>query len=249
MKLTLIACFVAFSVSVLSQPKLPDHAAWTALLKKHVNAKGMVNYKAIQADLPKLEQYLDQLSANEPDRKWSTNEKLAFWINAYNAYTVKLILDYYEHGKLKSIKDIGTIIPIPRISDGWSKKFIKIGNKTLSLNNIENDIIRKDFKEPRIHVALVCAAKSCPRLRNEAYLPNTLALQLDDNFRDFINDSSKNIVKDNQATLSPIFDWYSSDFTKIKPMTDWLNMYSKVKINSNAKINFGSYDWSLNEAN
>ena len=246
MKFKIFVLFIAFSTTVFSQNKV-DHSGWTVLLKKHLNAKGMLNYKGMQADLPKLAAYLDQLSANEPSKNWSTNEKLAFWINAYNAFTVKLILDYYDGGKLKSIKDIGTIIPIPRINDGWSKKFIKIGNKTLTLNNIEHDIIRKQFAEPRIHAALVCAAKSCPPLRNEAFLPNILHQQLDDQMTDFINDPTKNVVKSSAASLSPIFDWYGADFTKSKPLVDWVNKYSKIKLEPNAKLEFGSYNWALND--
>jgi hypothetical protein len=241
-KLVILLLFakISFSQSI-------DHTAFTSLLKKNVNAQGMVNYKALATDQAPLNNYLNTLSQNEPAKNWSVNEKLAFWINTYNAYTIKLILDYYNGGKLKSIKDIGTIIPIPRINDGWSKKFIKIGSKTLSLNNIEHDIIRKQFAEPRIHAALVCAAKSCPKLRSEAYLPSQLSGQLDDQMRDFINDPSKNIVKANAATISPIFDWYGADFTKTKPMAEWLNKYAKTKINSDSKITFGDYNWDLNE--
>jgi Protein of unknown function, DUF547 len=246
-KIKLFIILLTCSLSSFSQNKSINHSAWSLLLKKHLNANGMVNYKGMQADLPKFDIYLKILSENTPDKKWSTNEKLSYWINAYNAFTVKLILDYYQNGKLKTIKDIGTIIPIPRINDGWSKKFIKIGNKILSLNNIEHDIIRKEFAEPRIHAALVCAAKSCPRLRNEAYTATQLHAQLDDQMQDFINDPSKNLVKTSQAELSPIFDWYGGDFKKTKPLIDWINKYSKTKLTTDAKISFGDYDWGLND--
>ncbi|MES2795616.1 MAG: DUF547 domain-containing protein [Bacteroidota bacterium] len=245
MKFALISLLTVLSFSIVAQSV--DHSAWTAILKKNVNTQGMVNYKALAADPTALNAYLAVLSQNEPTKKWTTNEKLSFWINAYNAFTIKLILDYYQGGKLKSIKDIGTIIPIPRINDGWSKAFIKIGTKTLSLNNIEHDIIRKQFAEPRIHVALVCAAKSCPKLRNEAFMPIQLHAQLDDQFYDFVNDPTKNVVRANSATISPIFDWYGSDFTKTKPMADWINKYAKTKMASETKINFGEYNWELNE--
>lgn len=224
-----------------------DHSQFTTLLKKHINAKNMVNYKGFKADEKLLNQYLGLLSANEPTKKWTTNERLSYWINAYNAFTIRLILDYYDGGKLKSIKDIGTLIPIPRINDGWSKKFIKIGKKTLTLNNIEHDIIRKEFAEPRIHAALVCAAKSCPPLRNEAYTGIQLNAQLDDQMRDFINDPTKNNIKTTIAKLSPLFDWYGSDFTKTKPLVDWINQYSKQKLTSATKIDFNGYDWGLND--
>ena len=247
MRALIILILFITSFAGISQPKSVDHSAWTQLLKKHLNAKGMLNYKGMQADLPKLNEYLNLLSANEPTKKWSVNERLSYWINAYNAFTVKHILDYYDNGKLKSIKDIGTIIPIPRINDGWSKKFIKIGSKTLSLNNIEHDIIRKQFAEPRIHAALVCAAKSCPPLRNEAFLANQLHAQLNDQMNDFINDPTKNNIKTNAATVSSIFNWYGTDFTKTKPLVDWLNIYSKTKLGESAKISFADYDWALND--
>jgi Protein of unknown function, DUF547 len=245
MKFIKLTFFLLFVNNSFSQTF--DHSTFTAILKKNVNAQGMVNYKVLAAEPTALNAYLATLSQTEPTKRWSVNERLAFWINAYNAYTIKLILDYYNGGKLKSIKDIGTIIPIPRINDGWSKTFIKIGSKTFSLNNIEHDIIRKQFAEPRIHAALVCAAKSCPLLRNEAYTANQLNAQLDDQMNDFINDTSKNTIKANQATLSPIFDWYGGDFTKTKPLADWINKYSKTKLNTATKISFGDYNWELNE--
>ncbi len=247
MRYFIVSILLFLSFSGLGQQKAIDHTTWSQLLKKHINAKGMLNYKGMQADMPKFNEYLAMLSANEPNKKWSVNERLSFWINAYNAFTVKLILDYYEGGKLKSIKDIGTIIPIPKINDGWSKKFIKIGSKTLSLNNIEHDIIRKQFAEPRIHAALVCAAKSCPPLRNEAYLASQLHAQLNDQMTDFINDPTKNNIKSNSAIISSIFNWYGSDFTKTKPLADWLNIYSKTKMVESAKISFADYDWALND--
>jgi hypothetical protein len=247
MKLRLFAVVLFCLFTNMSFGQEVDHSLFTTILKKNVNSQGMVNYKALSADPTPLNNYLATLSKAEPGKKQSTNEKLSFWINAYNAYTLKLILDYYNGGKLKSIKDIGTIIPIPRINDGWSKKFITIGSKTLSLNNIEHDIIRKQFAEPRIHAALVCAAKSCPKLRNEAFVPNLLSNQLDDQMRDFLNDPTKNIVKANLATISPIFDWYGADFTKTKPMVEWINKYSKTKVDPSAKINFGNYNWELND--
>jgi Protein of unknown function, DUF547 len=233
-------------VSNFATAKPIDHSLFTALLKKHVDAKGMVNYKGMKADEDKLKIYLTQLAENEPDKTWKNDEKLAYWINAYNAFTIKLILDHYNNGKLKSIKDIGSIIKIPRISDGWSIKNIKIGERELSLNNIENDIIRPEFKEARIHFALVCAAKSCPKLRNEAYEAKTLQAQLEDQTRDFLNDPTKNQISAKSAKITPLFDWYAGDFTTKRSVIAWLNLYAKTKVNTDASISFMDYDWKLN---
>ncbi|MCP9747876.1 DUF547 domain-containing protein, partial [Lacihabitans sp. CS3-21] len=170
--------------------------------------------------------------------------KLAYWINAYNAFTIQLILDNSEND-LKSIKDIGDKIKIPFVNTPWDVKFINIGGKKMDLNNIEHGIIRKQFKEPRIHFALVCAAKSCPPLRNEAFTAERLNEQLNNQAEKFINDTSKNKISKSSASISKIFDWYGMDF-KPTSIIDILNKYSKTKLDSKAKISYATYDWSLN---
>ena len=138
------------------------------LLKKHVNSKGNVNYAAFKKDEAALDAYLDQLQSNPVDRNMSKNERLAYWINVYNAFTIKLILDNYP---LNSIKDLEGGKP-------WDKVFIKLGNTSYSLNMVENEVIRKRFTEPRIHFAVNCAAASCPPLLNDAFYPDRLTNQL-----------------------------------------------------------------------
>jgi Protein of unknown function, DUF547 len=214
-------------------------------LKKHVNEQGMVNYKGFKKDEKEFNAYLDLLSKNPPADKWSKDEQLAYWINAYNAYTIRLILDYYP---LKSIKDIGSKIQIPFVSTPWAKKFIKVGNETMSLDNIEHGTIRKKFNDPRIHFALVCAAKSCPKLRNEAYIGARLDAQLNDQGVDFLNDPSKNVVSAQKASLSKILDWYGDDFEKNgNTLEKWINKYAKAKLTPDTKISYQTYNWALNE--
>lgn len=220
-----------------------EHNMWDKLLKKHVDNKGMVDYKGFKQDRNELKKYLDLLSKNAPSSKWSKDEKLAYWINAYNAYTVELILEHYP---LKSIKDIGSSIKIPFVNTPWDVKFIEIGGKKMDLNNIEHGIIRKQFSEPRIHFALVCAAKSCPPLRNEAYTADKLDKQLDDQGRDFLNDPTKNIVTKDKATITKIMDWYGGDFKKKMPIKDWINKYAKTKLETD-NISYMDYKWALNE--
>jgi hypothetical protein len=211
-----------------------NHAKWDALLKKNVSRSGNVNYKAFQKDSKQLQAYLNELSANVPTKSWSKNATLAYWINAYNAYTVKLIVDNYP---TKSIKDI---------NDPWGKKFFSLGNKKYSLEEIEHEILRK-MSEPRIHFAINCASFSCPNLLNEAYTEAKLNQQLATVAKSFINDKTKNTITSNKIEISKIFDWFEGDFKTKGSVIDFLNQYSAVKINSSAKINYKEYNWNLNE--
>ena len=138
------------------------HEIWDSLLREHVSEKGLVDYKGFIKDSIQFNKYLDLLSKNHPnDKNWSKDEQLAYWLNAYNAFTVKLIMDYYP---VKSIKDIKNGIPF--VNTVWDIKFIKIEDRTYDLNNIEHGIIRPTFKDPRIHMAVNCASISCPKLQN-----------------------------------------------------------------------------------
>lgn len=210
------------------------HESWDQLLKKYVSAAGLVNYAGLLKEVDKLKSYLDLLKTNNPQPDWQRNERLAFWINTYNAATVKLILDHYP------VKSITTL------HDGkpWDYKFIQIGDRTYSLNQIEHDIIRPVFKEPRIHFALNCAAKSCPKLLNEAFEPNQLEQQLERQTLHFVSNTEKNDINENLLKLSGIFDWYKEDFGNI-PL--FLARYSQTTIAANATIDYLTYDWNLNE--
>lgn len=242
--------FVSYKTSVAlpvgTTAAAPSHAIFNKLLKEHVDAKGMVDYKGFAKDKAELKSYLDLLSKNAPADSWSKDDQLAYWINAYNAFTIQLILDHYP---VKSIKDIGAKVKIPFVNTPWDVKFIKIGGETYDLNNLEHGIIRKKFDEPRIHFALVCAAKSCPRLRNEAFEGSRLDAQLDDQGSDFLNNPAKNSITAKQASLSKILDWYGGDFKKKKDMSikDVVNKFSKTKITDDTKISYQTYDWALNE--
>ncbi len=212
-----------------------SHSEWNALLNKFVNTDGMVDYSGLIKEKTKIQAYLEMLGQNMPDDSWTNNEKLTYWINAYNAFTVDLITRNYS---LKSIMDI---------EKAWDIKFIQIGGKTYSLNEIEHEIIRKEFNEPRIHFALVCAAVSCPPLLNEAYKPEKLESQLQDQTVKFINNPDKNNIRENSAKVSQIFNWFKDDFTKEGTLQEYLNKYSKTKLDSNAKIEFMDYSWELND--
>lgn len=221
-----------------------DHKIWDSLVQKHVTPQGLVNYPAFIADSARLNAYLDLLGDHHPnDENWSRDERLAYWINAYNAFTVKLIVDHYP---VESIKDIKNGIPF--VNTVWDIKFIQIEGRTYDLNNIEHGIIRPRFDEPHIHFALNCAAFSCPRLRNEAYIAGRLDEQLTDQARIFLADTRKNKLSENKLELSKLFNWYGSDFRKEgRDIIDYIRQYTDQPINDEATIEYMEYDWSLND--
>lgn len=242
MKKSIITVFCSLTLLVSFAQKAPSHQQWDKLLKKHVNISGLVNYKGFQKDKSELDAYLKTLSESSPGTGWTANEQKAFWINAYNAYTVELILKNYP---VKSIKDIGG--KIYKVNTPWDIKFITIGGKKYDLNNIEHGILRKKFDDPRIHFALVCASISCPRLQHEAYSAAKLDAQLDDAGKEFLNDKSKNKITTQRADLSKYFSWYKGDFTKNGSQVDFINKYSSTKITSKTSIGSLDYNWNLNE--
>lgn len=222
----------------------PTHEKWTALLQKYVSGTGQVNYKGFKADAAKLDEYLAILSKQQPGKNWTKSEELAFWINAYNAFTVKLIVDNYP---LKSIKDLNPGISVIFVNTVWDKNFFSIGGKKMSLNDIEHGKLRK-MNEPRMHFTIVCASKSCPKLSNTAYEAAILDKQLTQAAKDFLADPSKNIVKASNPKLSKIFDWFSGDFkVNDRSKIDFINQFTTVKINQNADISYLDYNWNLNE--
>lgn len=225
-----------------SQP--PSHEAYTALLKKYVDDSGWVNYKGLIREKEKLEAYLSQLSNNPPSDRWNEKEQIAYWINAYNAFTLKLIVDHYP---VESIKDIGFIIQIPFVNTPWQKKFFSIGGDKMDLDEIEHNILRDEYDEPRIHFAIVCASRSCARLRREAYTAEQLEAQLTEQATTFLANRNKNKITAENAAVSPYFKWFGKDFKRHGSIREYINKYAPVKINEGAPITFLNYDWRLNE--
>jgi Protein of unknown function, DUF547 len=232
LKETLILIFTCVTISVTTQNF--NHSKWNEILQSCVNNDGKVDYNGFKADAKNLETYLNALSENMPKDSWTKAEKLAYWINAYNAFTIKLIIDNYP---LKSIKDI---------EKPWSKKFISIGGKLISLNHIEHEILRK-MDEPRIHFAIVCASVSCPKLQNIAFESSTIEEQLNNVTKEFLEDSTKNNLSKNSIQISKIFKWFPSDFKQEGSIIDFLNKYSEITISQNASKRYKDYDWNLNE--
>lgn len=214
-----------------AKPSLHDD--FDKFLTSYVSSNGKVNYNQIKANSQELDKVIKHLQENPILESWSKNKKLAYWINAYNAFTIKKIVDNYP---IKSITDLDSGKP-------WDVKWINLGGKTYSLNNIENDIIRPQFKDARIHFAVNCAAKSCPPLLNKAYTEANLNDLLNSQTKKFINNTRYNKLDGSTLSISKIFDWYKEDFGNV---VTYLNKYASSKIDADAKVEYMEYNWSLN---
>ena len=222
---------------IVTKRSISPHQLWDELLQKHVSNVGIVNYKSFKTDHKKLLDYIYVLSLlykSDNFQSLSKNDKLAFWINAYNAMTVDLILRNYP---VKSIKEI---------KDPWKQRLWKLTDIDYNLGEIEHQILRK-MNEPRIHFAIVCASVSCPKLQNKAFTASKLDEQLTNATREFLSDTSKNSIAQNNLELSKIFQWFSKDFKQNGSLIHFLNQYSNIKISEKAKIKFKDYNWNLNE--
>ncbi len=228
-----------------------SHSAWSELLQRHVR-NGFVDYSGWRrAGERELDVYLAALESVCRDHYvgWSRPQKLAFWINAYNAYTVRLILDHYP---LDSIRDIG-LLP----GAAFRKDFIqmqRLRGATIDLNEVEHTILRSELREPRIHFAITCASTSCPALRSEAYRATVLDRQLDDAARGFLRDPTKNRfdMAAEVLWLSPIFDWFDEDFVRAAgSLTAYVAPFAeeptaRAIAAGRVRVRFLRYDWSLN---
>lgn len=237
------------------------HAGYDALLKQFV-ADGRVDYQGLKSDQSVLDHYLDSLAgiSKATFNTWTGPAQLAFLINLYNAATLKLIIDHYP---IKSIKDIGSFFKGP-----WDQPVVRLFGETITLDNLEHDIIRKDYSEPRIHLALVCAAKGCPPLRSEAYVADQLDAQLDDQSRRFLASPSGLRIDRGEKIVyfSSIFKWYGKDFIdRFSPATGFPGLDKTERAVAHFSSGFLSaadgdylksggysvkyldYDWSLNE--
>ena len=233
MRQLLIYSFIFFGIQ-LSFGQKSIHALWNSELKKYVKPNGQVDYEAWKEDPDALNGYIQYLEQNPPASYWSKNDSLAYFINAYNAVTVQLILEHYP---IKSIR---------RLITPWRFKRFKLHNQKVSLNHIEHSILRK-MGEPRIHFAINCASASCPKLQNQAFESHRIHQQLDEVTKEFINDPGKNVITEDRLSLSRIFQWFARDFGNKKERLQFIQNYVETPINPKAKIDFLNYDWSLNE--
>lgn len=235
------------------------HAQWTGLLARHVTwinhgLASEVDYSGFKQDLAQLQGYLAELSkVSYPQYDgWRRDQRLAFLINAYNAFTVKLVIEHYP---LQSIKEIGGLFGSP-----WKQAFIPLLGQTLSLDQIEHSLIREPgvFDEPRIHFAVNCASVGCPALRSEAFVASTLAAQLEDSQRRFLSDHSRNRfdASSGRFQVSKLFAWYGEDFAKRwGSLEDYLQQQAALlaatqqlaPLERTPKVEFLDYNWSLNQ--
>jgi hypothetical protein len=242
-----------------------QHVAWDALLHKHVTwqpggHESKVSYAGFQQERAALQSYLGALSAitDGEFRSWSKNQRLAFLINAYNVFTVELILSRYPD--IASIRDFGLIINNP-----WKKKFFTLFGKDATLDGIEHGMIRAQgvYDDPRVHMALNCASIGCPALRPEAYVADRLDMQLDEQVTRFLSDKTRNRYNPQKKALevSKIFDWYGRDFSTgyrgISSLEGFFANYAAQLADTpegqqqvrdkQARIRFLDYDWGLND--
>jgi hypothetical protein len=219
-----------------------DNSLYVKLLSDYVN-QGIVDYQGFKKEEEKLDAYLDVLAAVDPE-KLSRHDRFAFYVNAYNAWTIKLILTGYPG--VKSIKDLGSIFSSP-----WKKKICRINGKMLSLDEIEHDILRPTFKDPRVHFAVNCASKGCPKLISTPYEGDILESQLNEVAREFINNPEKNYLKGDTLYVSSIFKWFAEDFNNdipafFKKYADDGLKKQLPKKSGDIKVKYLDYDWSLN---
>lgn len=255
-----VLCVMAITIVLLFTHALTlsaqeRHQAFSAVLGKHV-ISGLVNYKDLCQD-PRLQEYLDQLSRTSPGSLNDTDAK-AFWINAYNGFTLQLICRNYPLASINELHTGGLIVGSVIGKTAWDRQFITIDGKNYSLGQIEHKILRPVYKDPRIHFAIVCAARSCPPLRSEAYEGYKLDRQLDDQGMTFLvgrTDLNRFDLKERIANISSIFSWFLKDFgADRRQLLTYLADFLPAEISSDIRkdvsawrIRFNAYDWSLNE--
>ncbi len=263
MKLRLLIALLA-CMAFTSAANAFDHDDWNQLLGRFVSPtesgnSTTIDYAGIKTQRAELQDYLSQLSDVEAEAfsRWPEIQRLAFLINAYNAWTVELILSKYPD--IESIKDIGGWFGSP-----WKQAIAPLLGETRTLDEIEHEMIRGsgDFDEPRIHFAVNCASIGCPALRHEAYVADELEAQLEAQTRDFLGDRTRNAWRGDTLYVSPIFKWYRGDFEAGWRKTDSLNAFlaryadaldlkedqKQALLRGEITIRFTNYDWRLNDS-
>lgn len=225
--------FLGFLVASVSAGPLADPAPYGRLLARFVK-DGAVDYPGLRKNPADLKIYLESLAKVSASAYGaaSAEERLAYLINSYNAHTLQLIV---EQNAVSSIKDIDR---------AWDTPSVSFVNEKITLNELEHQRIRKEFSDPRVHFALVCAARGCPPLREEPYTAKRLESQLEDQTRRFLSDRKKNRFENGTLYLSPIFDWYRNDFKQ--GIVEFVAPYLFVPRGKKPRIRFTAYDWSLN---
>ena len=228
-----------------------EHKTWTVLLTKYVDANGLVDYRRwhdTRADLRLLDDYLRRLSSGDPKLPASDSSRLAFWINAYNAVTIRGILREYPTTSIRN--------HTPRLwgYNIWKHLQLYVAGQPRSLDQIEHEVLRK-MNEPRIHFAIVCASMGCPRLLNEAYVAEKIDGQLEANAKDFFRrrQNFQHDARRQRFLMSSILDWFGEDFgsnerERLVTISRWLPKSAQQAARTGTvDVQFLDYDWSLNE--
>lgn len=255
--LIIIIANVCFPLQVPAQPPF-HHSTLDTVLVSYVNDAGLVDYASLQKDRTTLDSYIDSIGSvspqSHPERFASSSHQLAYWINAYNALVLRGIIDAYPVDSVKDIK---------LLNGFFNRQTWNVGGRFLTLDTIENDIIRPRFNEPRIHFVLNCGAKSCPPLENRAFTGTSLEDRLDKALMRFIASEDFFYLQEDRLILSKIIDWYRTDFhhqtpsnssqnTVIDPLISYFIPYADPSMidllrHPTLNVEFMDYDWSLNE--
>lgn len=249
---TLALCLMVLATTLPGIAAEPDYSAWTGLLEKYYSPQSGMDYEGLRKNdfgvLTKLVDDLSKVDVGTLER----NEQLAFWINLYNISTVKLICDNYP---TKSIRELSTD-PIVRLNV-FKKEIVPQGGRTMSLNDVENVKIREGFKDPRIHFAINCAAKSCPPMRREAFTGARVNEQLDDQTRVFFaGPGGAKITKSGgkaSLTVTKVMDWFDDDFDKwgggiVAFTKKYLAPDKRAQLEgAKVSVSFYDYNWDLND--
>lgn len=225
------------TIVFVSTMSFAQQAEFDKLLKNNITQDGVVNYKGILKEKESLDTYIEYLKNTNPEKSWSDNKTKAFWINAYNAYTIDLILEHYP------------ISSIMKINNGkaWDMKIAEVGGEIYTLNQIEHEQLRAVYKDPRIHVGVNCASFSCPPLANYAFTESNVEVKLEELMKKFVNDPNRNILTPKKVSLSKIFEWYRGDFTTEGKLIDYIKKYTSIEVSKKTKVRFLEYNWNLNE--
>jgi hypothetical protein len=241
-----------------SEGRTFDHSKWNSVLQRHVRKHGTVNnignvnvvdYDAVAADTD-YQAYLDYLTTAQPDKLVPIHQ-LAFWMNAYNALCISVICSHEKANSSVTLHSINNLSK-PK-SPVWDMVAGRVGGQDISLNEIEHEKLRKQWAEPAVHACIVCASASCPNLRPEAFVPERLRDQMDDQMRDWLSNTDKGLkLTGNRLELSRIFLWFEKDFGGWKGMQEFIPQYisdeavaGKIR-NGNVSLRYFDYDWSVN---
>ncbi|SEL70521.1 Protein of unknown function, DUF547 [Aquimarina amphilecti] len=232
---TLFFFLISLSFFNINSQEIVDHNPWDQILVLNVTDEGLVDYDGVTNDVLVFYKYFRYLQNISPEDHWSKEEKLAYWLNVYNATVMKMIIDEYP------------IASINQIENPWKRKAFKSNDIRYSLDDIEHSILRK-FGDPRIHFLLNCGSMSSPRLWNRAYTSSNIDYALEERTKEFINDPQRNQINSKTVRISQLFEWYEDDFvSNHMDVIDFINEYSTITIDKQITKKYVTYDWSLNK--